>query len=26
MADLAYDNLHCGISGQALRTPVPECR
>ena len=26
MAELAYDNLQRGLSGQALRTPVPECR
>jgi len=26
MADLAYDNLQRGLTGQALRTPVPECR
>ena len=26
MADLAYDNLHRGLAGLSLRTPVPECR
>ena len=26
MADLAFDNLQRGVTGQALRTPVPECR
>ncbi len=26
MADLAYDNLQRGMTGQPLRTPVPECR
>jgi lactate dehydrogenase-like 2-hydroxyacid dehydrogenase len=25
MADLAFANMQAGISGQALRTPVPEC-
>ena len=26
MADLAFDNLQCQLSGQPVRTPVPECR
>jgi lactate dehydrogenase-like 2-hydroxyacid dehydrogenase len=26
MADLAFDNLRLHFAGQALRTPVPECR
>ena len=26
MADLAFDNLQLGLSGQPARTPVPECR
>ena len=25
MADLAYANLHAGVTGAPLRTPVPEC-
>jgi hypothetical protein len=25
MADLAFANMQAGTSGQALRTPVPEC-
>ena len=25
MADLAFANMHAGICGQALHTPVPEC-
>jgi hydroxypyruvate reductase len=25
MADLAFANMQAGISGQPLRTPVPEC-
>jgi lactate dehydrogenase-like 2-hydroxyacid dehydrogenase len=25
MADLAFANMKAGISGQPLRTPVPEC-
>ncbi|WP_394790112.1 2-hydroxyacid dehydrogenase [Rhodoferax sp.] len=26
MADLAFDNLQCQLSGQPVKTPVPECR
>ena len=26
MADLAFDNLRRHLGGQAVRTPVPECR
>ena len=26
MADLAFDNLQRGLSGQPVKTPVPECR
>jgi lactate dehydrogenase-like 2-hydroxyacid dehydrogenase len=26
MADLAFDNLQLGLSGQTVKTPVPECR
>jgi lactate dehydrogenase-like 2-hydroxyacid dehydrogenase len=26
MADLAFANMQAGISGQPLRTPVPECK
>ena len=25
MADLAFANLHAGVTGAPLRTPVPEC-